>query len=123
MIELVQSEIVRQYELTYLLPTSLTSSESAQAQEAVNQLIVKFGGTIETTEDWGKKETAYAIRHASKDQNEALYTHLLFSMPAKSAQSLERELQLNAKVMRHLLILAEPAVISTEVQQEEERRY
>jgi ribosomal protein S6 len=119
MIELVQSEITRQYELTYLLPNSLKIAEVSQAQAAVVALVAKFDGAIETTEDWGKKETAYAIRHSGSDQNEALYTHLLFSMPAKNAQALERELQLNTQVMRHLLILAEPAVISTESRDEE----
>lgn len=121
MIELIQSEVVRDYELTYLLPTTLTSSETAQAQEKITKLITKLGGSITTTEDWGKKELAYAIRYASKDQDEALYTHLIFSLPAQAAQGLERDLQLNPKVMRHLLILAEPAVVSTEVTEEDSR--
>lgn len=116
MIELVQSEVVRSYELTYLLPTSLTSSEVAQTHETVKKLLAKFGATIKTTEEWGKKELAYAIRHSGSDRREAFYMHLVFSMPAQNAQPLEREMQLNTQVMRHLIVLEEataPVVAET----------
>lgn len=120
MIELTQSEVVREYELTYLLPTTLTSSETAQAQEKIAQGIGKLGGSVVTSEDWGKRELAYAIRHSGSDRTEALYTHVVVSLPAKNAQALERELQLNTQVMRHLLILAEPKTAPAEKQQPKE---
>lgn len=120
MIELTQSEVVREYELTYLLPTTLTSSETTQVQEKIAQGIGKLGGSVVTSEDWGKRELAYAIRHSGSDRTEALYTHMVISLPAQNAQALERELQLNTQVMRHLLILAEPKTAPAEKQQTQE---
>ncbi len=122
MIELVQSEVVRQYELTYLIPTSLTSSETVQVHEGVKKLIAKFGGTIDSTEEWGKKELVYAIRHSGSDRREAVYMHMVFTMPAKNAQALEREMQLNTQVMRHLIVLAEEVPVLVSESQEDESR-
>ena len=120
MIELIDSPQVRRYELTYLIPVSLTSGEASQTHQAVTDLVKKYEGTVIAQEDWGKKDLAYAIRHASSDQREAVYTHLLVELPASNVQGLERDLRLQSHLMRYLLVLAETGATATTVSTKEE---
>jgi small subunit ribosomal protein S6 len=114
MIELIDSPRVRSYELTYLVPVTLTTTEVAAAHEAVKSLVTKVKGTVLAEEDWGKKEMAYDIRHAGKEQREVHYKHLIIEMPAESVQTVERELGLQTNIMRHLLVLADASTSSKE---------
>lgn len=110
--KLVKDKRVRQYELTFLLPVSLTSDESRGVQDAVAGLVKKYKGSVVNTEDWGKKTLAYAIRHHSKRQTEANYTHAVIEFPAESVTPFEQEFKLQPMVMRHLLVVAEPAPVA-----------
>lgn len=115
--KLVKDKRVRQYELTFLLPVSLTSDEARGVQDAVSSLVKKYKGSIVATEEWGKKTLAYAIRHTGKRQAEANYHHVLIEFPAESVTAFEQEFKLQPLVLRHLLVVAEAApekvVVST----------
>lgn len=95
----------RTYEVTYLLPDSFTDAERSQIDEEIASTIQKkFKGQIESSEDWGKKRMAYAIKHNNASQTQAYYTHLLVELDPEQAPQLERALQLHAQVMRHLVV-------------------
>lgn len=107
--KLVKDKRVRNYELTYLLPEVLTSSEIATAKEAVETLLKKHKITILSSDDWEKRSLAYPIKYKSKKQYEAYYTHLTLKADAASMPKFEKDLYLNQDVMRHLVVLTSNA--------------
>lgn len=96
----------RLYELTYLIPTSYTDSERTEIAESVQKLLEKHDVSLQETEDWGKRQLAYQIRHGSQAQDEAYYTHLRLEADPANIQAFEKELYLVDEVMRHLLVVA-----------------
>ena len=107
MMKLVKDKRVRSYELTYLLPEALTSTEVAQAKEAVEQLLKKHKVKILSQEDWGKKALAYPIKYKSKKQYGAFYTFMVLEADADVMPNFEKDLYLSQDVIRHLVVLAE----------------
>jgi len=103
----ITSAETRKYYLTYLLPVSFTDAELVGLRDAISGLITKHKGKVLTSEDWGKKQMAYKIKHASKWQTEAVYTHLTLELPAEEVQSMEKDLYLQTNVIRHLLVRIE----------------
>lgn len=110
MMELVKDKRVRQYELTYLLPEALTSSEVAQAKEAIESLLKKNKITILSQEDWGKKVLAYPIKYKSKKQHEAYYLHMVLEAVSSQIPVFEKALYLKQEVIRHLIVVVEKGV-------------
>lgn len=97
---------VKTYELTYLVSGSLTGDEVKSIATAIEKLIAKHKGSIKSQEDWGRKQMAYAIRHAGKRQTEALYTHTVIEFETHEAYSFEKDLYLNQDLLRHLFVIA-----------------
>ena len=121
MLKLKQDERVRDYELTVLTPGDFTSTEQQKTLDTVAALIKKVGGEVNTTEDWGKRELAYTIQKQAKKYRQAVYTHLLISLPAKKVLILEKQLLLLVEVIRYLLVLAdttEPTKVTAVKQRE-----
>jgi len=107
--KILKEKRVRSYELTFLVPASLTTVDIAAANTAVLALIKKHGLTITDQEDWGKKELAYPIRFSGKNEREAIYTHLVLEADAATVQAFEQAMYLQSNVIRHLLVQAEDA--------------
>lgn len=103
--KLVKDKRIRNYELTYLLPEALTSSEVATAKSAVEELLKKHSIKILSTDDWEKRSLAYPIKYKSKKQYEAYYTHLVLEADATSMPKFENDLFLNQDVIRHLVVV------------------
>lgn len=109
MIKLIADKAAKKYEFTYLLPEFYTSAEVAKAATEIEELVKKNKGKVLSTTDWGKKPLAYKIRKGSKSHADALFTHLVIEMEAKNVQKFEKEIYLNEKVLRHLLVVEEKA--------------
>jgi ribosomal protein S6 len=107
-------ETVRTYELTYLLPGSMTDNEVAQARAEIETLLQKHKVTIVKNDDWGRKQMAYVIKHGGQKHVDAVYTHLVLEIPSLKASLIDRDVQLSAKVVRHLLIVSEGQTPDTE---------
>ncbi len=99
----------RTYFLTYLVPATFTDSEARSLKDSVVNAVTKHKGTVVKAEDWGKRRMAYKIKHSSKWQTEAFYTHLTISLDPAQVQPLERDVYLTQNIMRHLLVLADEA--------------
>lgn len=97
----------RQYELTYLLPASYTEAELASFNESIAELVTKYKGSVDSQENWGKKDMAYTIKKGGKRHSEAHYVHLVMTLPATKINEFERDVYLNEKIVRHLLVVAE----------------
>src|SRR5579875_3663652 len=91
---------VRDYELTFVLSTTLDEDASAAAVERVNQLIVTGGGSLTEVHAWGKRRLAYPIAH----QRDGLYITTRFSLPGGAVGMLDNDLRLNEHILRHLIV-------------------
>ena len=107
--ELVNNKRVRTYELTYLLPESMTSTEVAQSKDAVDKLLKKHKITVVSQDDWGRKDLAYPIKYKSKKQYAAYYSHMVLEAEAVVIPAFEKDLYLQQDVIRHLIVLAQEA--------------
>jgi ribosomal protein S6 len=108
-------KVQRSYELTYLVPGSLTDSEVAQVRSEVETLLKKYKAEVVKTEDWGRKPLAYIITHEGKKQSDAMYVHIVFTLSTDKAQQFEHDIYLVTRIMRHLMLLAEEANEAVEV--------
>jgi small subunit ribosomal protein S6 len=107
MIKLIADKAAKKYEFTYLLPEFYTSAEVAKVTTEIEELVKKAKGKVVSIEDWGKKPLAYKIHKGSKAHADALFTHVVIEMEAKNAQKFERDVYLNEKILRHLMVVEE----------------
>lgn len=96
----------RQYELTFLLPATLTEGEVVKTTDEVVALIKKHQGEVTNEEKWGKKRLAYQIKKGSKAHQEAFYVHLQFSLDADQLPKLDQVINLRTDLIRYLLVVA-----------------
>jgi small subunit ribosomal protein S6 len=92
------------YDLVLLL--SLESDEDARAKllSDVDTAITSGGGTVERNQAWGRRPTAFPIRH----QAEAEYHLLQFSGPTSLLESLSHSLGIADEVLRFRIIKVLP---------------
>lgn len=88
---------MRQYQLALVLSPSLTDLNKKKFFD--NLKITLKGAKISKEEDLGEKELSYSIRRETK----GLYTNLLFDTEVLPSD-LERKLNSDDKVLRHLLL-------------------
>ena len=76
-------------------------------EEACEAVIAKFenlinvnGGSVETTDRWGKKRLAYEIQ----DLNEGIYVLVTFQADAAVVKELDRVMRITDEVLRHMII-------------------
>ena len=53
----------RQYELVYIVTPEATEQEIADLHTQIEQIVQRYGGTFDKTENWGRKRLAYDIGH------------------------------------------------------------
>jgi small subunit ribosomal protein S6 len=90
----------RQYELVYLTPPDTTEEALADLHQQITTVVDRFGGTIEKTENWGRRRLAYEIGH----QREAVYVLHVINGPGTMTTELDRRLRVVDLVMRHLIV-------------------
>ena len=90
----------RQYELVYLLPAEASEADLADLQSQVEGIVSRFSGTIEKTENWGRRKLAYEIG----PHREAVYVLHVINGPGELIKELDRRLKVIDKVVRHLVV-------------------
>lgn len=88
------------YELVFILNANLTEDDFSRVLGKVNDLIIKFGGTITETTQWGKKRFAYPI----KRQAEGNYVLEKVQINQTALKELDANLKLSEDVLRYLFI-------------------
>ena len=84
------------YEMLYLINNDLTD-EAKDAKIAKYEEVVKaMGGSVESTDKWGAKKTAYPIKY----KTEAYYVLMTFEAEAKVLSEIERVANIDADVLR-----------------------
>jgi small subunit ribosomal protein S6 len=91
---------VRQYELIYITPPETSEEALADLHQQVVAVVERFGGTIERTENWGRRRLAYEIGH----HREGVYVLEVINGPGALTAELDRRLRVFDNVIRHLVV-------------------
>ena len=94
------SNILVDYETTFLSVPSLTEQEYKQVVEKFEKYILAAGGSIINLEHWGQRRLEYEIdRHTN-----AFYTYIEFQAPGTLIDDMEREFRYDERVIRYLTV-------------------
>ena len=91
---------MNKYELALVLNPSLDEEAKTEAFNKVQDLITRFGGTIEKVDDWGKRRLAYEI----KKVNEGFYSFTTFEAVPTAPVEIESRVRIMEDVLRYLII-------------------
>lgn len=113
----------RQYELIYILPPETAEQQATELHDQVAEVVTRMHGTIEKTENWGRRKLAYEIGH----YKEGVYVLELINGSGALMKELDRRLKVIDQVFRHMIVRVdeEKSVVErtrTKRQSESERR-
>ena len=91
----------RKYELVYVVSPDATEAQVTELQTQVEGILQRMGGTLEKTENWGRRKLAYEIgRH-----KEATYILEVINGSGELMKEIDRRLKVIAElVIRHLVV-------------------
>jgi small subunit ribosomal protein S6 len=98
--------IARKYELVYITPPETTDEVLAGLHTQIAEIVAAGGGTIDSTENWGRRKLAYEIERF----REGIYVLENLTGPADLTSELERRLRVMDIVLRHLVIRVDEEV-------------
>ena len=101
---------VRQYELIYITPPESTEEALAELHQQVQTVVDRFGGTIEKTENWGRRRLAYEIA----GHREGVYVLEIINGPAALTSELDRRLRVFDIVIRHMVVRVDEEIAAAE---------
>jgi len=90
----------RRYELVYLIRPDATEEQVSEVHNQVTAITDRLGGTLVSTEPWGRRKLAYEIGH----HKEAIYVLEVLSGSGELVKELERRLRVFDDVLRHLVV-------------------
>jgi len=97
---------MNQYEVMYVIDTTLDDQARAALINRFSELVVANGGQVDRIDEWGKRRLAYAINY----KTEGYYVLMYITAPAELPRELERNFQINENVLRSLVIRFEGAL-------------
>jgi small subunit ribosomal protein S6 len=90
----------RKYELVYVVSPDATEAQVTELQTQVEGIVQRMGGTLEKTENWGRRKLAYEIgRH-----KEATYILDVINGSGELMKEIDRRLKVFDLVIRHLTV-------------------
>jgi small subunit ribosomal protein S6 len=90
----------RKYELVYVVSPDATEAQVAELATQVEGIVQRMGGTLEKTENWGRRKLAYEIgRH-----KEATYILDVINGSGELMKEIDRRLKVFDLVIRHLVV-------------------
>src|SRR5919198_4768702 len=90
----------RQYELVYIVTPEASDQEVADLHKQVEQIVQRFNGTLDKTENWGRRKLAYEIGH----HREGIYVVETISGSGELMKEIDRRLRVTDAVVRHLTV-------------------
>lgn len=94
---------MNKYELALVISPAIDDEARTATITKAQDLITRFGGTIEKVDDWGKRRLAYEINK----QTEGYYIFTSFDAPASAPSEMESRLRIMENVLRYLIIRKE----------------
>lgn len=109
----------RFYELMSISVPDGTPEELIETSEAISGYVTAAGGRLLRSSNespWGRRRLAYPIRHNSTDLRDGFYTLYHFEIEPNRIDDIEREIRLNERIIRHLLLqlASEPIFVEEE---------
>ncbi len=101
----------RYYELMTIVAPDVSEEELTGVLNQVVSYVTNAGGTlIDMTREspWGRRRLAYPIRHGGRDVRDGFYTLYHFRIDPSRVIEVERDLKLNERVIRYLLVTYTP---------------
>ena len=90
----------RQYELVYVVNPETDEDGVAGLHTQIAEIVDKLGGSIDKTDNWGRRQLAYEIdRH-----REGTYVLELISGSGELVSEIDRRLRVSDNVLRHLVV-------------------
>ena len=105
---------MNKYELAVAVNGQLESDAKNAVLEKVRGLITRFGGTISSEDDWGKRRFAYEV-HKVK---EGYYVFIKFQAEPEAIAEIEHRIRIVENVYRYLIVSDEKEL---SVKHEEEK--
>jgi len=96
---------MRLYELLYIIPATLTDEEVGQAENEIQALIQRYGGTPKESRRLGKFKLTYLIKKVRHGHYVLVYFEAEPSVVAKVNEAL----RIHEKVLRHMILRADEA--------------
>ena len=90
----------RQYELVYIVTPEASEQEIADLHTQIEQIVQRFNGTFDKTENWGRKRLAYDIGH----HREGTYVVETITGSGELMKEIDRRLKVIDQVIRHLIV-------------------
>jgi small subunit ribosomal protein S6 len=90
----------RQYEIVYIVTPDAPEPEVADLHTQIEQIVQRFGGTFDKTENWGRKRLAYEIGH----HREGTYVVETVTGSGELMKEIDRRLRVIDQVIRHLIV-------------------
>ena len=90
----------RQYELVYILPPDTTEQQVTDLHTQIEGVVSRMNGSIDKTENWGRKRLAYEIAH----NKEGVYVLDLINGSGELMKELDRRLRVIDQVIRHMIV-------------------
>jgi small subunit ribosomal protein S6 len=90
----------RQYELVYIVTPEATDQEVADLHTQIEQIVQRYNGTFDKTENWGRRKLAYEIgKH-----REGTYVVETITGSGELMKEIDRRLRVIDQVIRHLVV-------------------
>jgi len=90
---------MRKYELICIFQPELDEAAFKAGLERIQGWIGESGGSVDKTENWGRRKLAYPIHK----QTEGQYVLMNITLEPKSTGELERNIRFLEPVIRHML--------------------
>lgn len=104
-----REEIVREYEIAIIYHPDL-EIDLEKAEAKITKIFADHKGTVEKTDNWGKRKLAYPIQK----QDNGVYVFYRVSMPGENVAKLDQMLNITSEVIRHLIVKPGPEPVVTE---------
>ena len=92
-------KVIRSYELVYIIDAALSEEDTAALVKKFSDLIAEHG-TVEKTEEWGKRKLAYEINKKS----EGYYVFTEFKSNPEFPLELDRVLGITDGILRSMIV-------------------
>jgi small subunit ribosomal protein S6 len=90
----------RQYELVYVMTPESSDEQVAELHGQIEQIVERFTGTLDKSDNWGRRKLAYEIGH----HREGIYVVETITGSGELMKEIDRRLRVLDSVIRHLVV-------------------
>ena len=91
---------LRKYELVWILSGDAGEEQGTESTEKITSMVNDAGGVVSSIDVWGKRTLAYPIQK----NTEGYYLQANFEIDGAKAPEIEREIDADQSIIRHLLV-------------------